>query len=132
MADVFDRAKRSQVMGCIRSKDTRPELAVRRALHGAGFRYRLHDRRLPGKPDIVLPKWKAVVLVQGCFWHAHYCRLCKIPSSNTEYWTQKLARNKARDEKNVAALRRLGWRVFLIWECRLKSDLEDTIQRLRA
>jgi len=132
MADVFDRAKRSEVMGSIRSKDTRPEMAVRRALHRAGFRFRLHDTKLPGKPDIVLPKRKAVVLVQGCFWHAHFCRLCKMPSSNTEYWTQKLARNRARDEENVAGLQDLGWRVFLIWECRLKSDLAETIKKLRA
>ena len=130
MVDVMDKAKRSAIMSSIHSSGTRPELAVRRAFHAGGLRYRLHDRRLPGKPDIVLPRHKAVVLVQGCFWHAHRCKIAKLPSSNIEYWGPKLSRNEARDKENTAALEALGWRVFVIWECSLESGLRDTMQAL--
>lgn len=122
MTDVFNAAKRSEIMRQIRSTNTQPELAVRRSLHASGFRYRLHVATLPGKPDIVLPKHRAVILVQGCFWHGHGCKGVRIPSSNKDYWIPKLARNMARDKGNIAALKSLGWRVFVIWECQTKGD----------
>lgn len=109
-------------MSRIRSKDTQPELAVRKALHRLGFRFRLHRSDLPGKPDIVLPKWKSVILVHGCFWHGH--RGCEehTPSSNIDYWAPKLARNKERDRQNLKNLRALGWKCLVIWECEAAKD----------
>lgn len=132
MADVFSVAKRSAIMRRIRSKDTKPELAARRLLHASGLRYRLHVSNLPGKPDIVLPKHRAVVCVQGCFWHMHNCRRGRVPSSNTSYWPQKLERNAARDSRNISALEVLGWRVFVIWECDVKHGADDVIRALGA
>ena len=120
--DVFTPEKRSEVMRAVKSKDTKPELALRKALHALGYRYRLNVNDLPGKPDLVFPKYRTVIFVHGCFWHGHTCKRGKrIPKSNTTYWTEKIARNKARDKKNAAELRKLGWRVITIWECRLKT-----------
>lgn len=130
--DTFSKEKRSAIMGRIRSQNTKPELAVRRLLHASGLRFRLHVATLPGKPDIVLPKHKAVVFVQGCFWHGHDCRRGKAPSSNTAFWSQKLTRNVARDKNNIAALEGLGWRVFIVWECGLRSSVGQAISLLRA
>lgn len=105
-------------MSGIRGADTKPELVVRRYLHRAGLRYRLHDRCLPGRPDLVFPKYKAVVEVRGCFWHQHPgCRFAYMPQSNHKFWATKLAGNVARDRRNEAALRSLGWRVVVVWEC---------------
>jgi DNA mismatch endonuclease (patch repair protein) len=119
--DVVDKKTRSRMMAGIASKDTKPELAVRRYLHRLGFRFRLHVSRIPGKPDLVLPKHRAVIFVQGCFWHRHAdCRYASSPSSNVDKWTAKFAANIARDSRNIAALHDAGWRVFLIWECGLK------------
>lgn len=115
-----DRAKagRSQLMARIRSKNTKPELVVRRSLHALGLRFRLHRRDLPGKPDIVLPKYRLAIFVHGCFWHQHQnCRLASKPKSRREYWEPKLAGNVARDVTARAALAALGWRVEIIWEC---------------
>lgn len=122
MTDVFSSTKRSDIMKRIQSTDTSPELRVRRELHALGFRYRLHDASLPGKPDLVLPKYKAAVQVRGCFWHLHDCRSGRIPKSNEGYWHRKLNRNRLRDERNDAELRRLGWRLFVIWECETKTQ----------
>lgn len=115
-------------MGGIRSKNTQPELAVRRALHASGFRFRLHSRDLPGKPDIVLSKWKAVILVHGCFWHGHDCPLFKLPSTKREFWNEKIGRNKERDRETIENLRSLGWRVLTVWECSLKGKERLGIQ----
>ena len=132
MTDSLSKDQRSEVMRRIRSKDTCPEMQVRQALHASGFRYRLHDSKLPGKPDIVLPRHKAVVLVHGCFWHGHRCKFSHVPSSNVAYWTAKIARNQMRDKENVAALATLGWRVFVLWECELGSALPLALEALRA
>lgn len=118
-------------MGRIRSKNTQPEILVRRVLHASGFRFRLHVSNLPGKPDIVLPKHAAVVLVQGCFWHGHVCRRSRIPKSNINYWRRKIDGNAVRDKKNIALLEDLGWHVFTIWECDLRSGLEMTLRALK-
>lgn len=119
-------------MSRIRSKDTKPELKVRSALHQMGFRYRLHRRDLPGCPDIVLPKYRTVIFVHGCFWHRHdSCRDGKIPeTSREEYWEEKLEGNVRRDKRNLAALRKSGWRTLVIWECDVKKDLGNTLRNV--
>lgn len=116
----------SKRMAATRSVDTKPELRVRSQLHRLGFRFRLHARDLPGKPDIVMPKYGTVIRVHGCFWHSHGCADCRAPERNRWYWEPKLARNKRRDMLTGQQLRRLGWRVLNIWECRLKrmSDVQ--------
>lgn len=123
MADIVDATTRSRMMSGIRGRDTRPELVVRRFLHRSGFRFRLHDRRLPGRPDIVLPKYRAVVEVRGCFWHQHPgCHMAYMPSSNRVFWKTKLEGNVARDIRNKAALKAKGWRTLVIWECEVSED----------
>jgi len=112
---------RSALMSRIRSKDTKPEMLVRRALHRLGFRFRLHVRSLPGCPDIVLPKCGTIIQVKGCFWHGHCCPDGKFPKSNSDYWVPKLLRNRERDSTNERKLRRLGWSVHSIWECHLSG-----------
>lgn len=121
MADIYDRKKRSDIMRRIRSSGTIPEVQVRRSLHRLGFRFRLHRRDLPGKPDVVLPKWQTVVLVHGCFWHGHNCCEGHTPKTNQGYWRRKLAGNRERDRTNIAELRRLGWRCVVVWECETYS-----------
>lgn len=111
-------------MSGVRGKDTRPELIVRRGLHAMGFRYRLHDRKLPGRPDLVFPGLKAVILVHGCFWHGHGCHLFKWPASRIEFWREKISGNRERDAGNLVRLRDAGWRVLVIWECALKGRLK--------
>ena len=136
MTDVHDPATRSRNMAAVRARDTKPELMIRRALHGAGLRYRLNVRDLPGNPDIVLPRYRAVVFVHGCFWHRHECDLFRWPESRTEFWRDKLNANAARDMKTAEALEKAGWRQAVIWECALKGrkkrDFQDTMQRLIA
>lgn len=115
-------AQRSALMSRIRSKDTKPEMAVRQLLHARGLRFRLHRRDLPGKPDILLPRHRLAIFVHGCFWHQHAgCRLASKPKSRIEYWTPKLAGNVRRDQEAQAALRALGWRVEIVWECDARS-----------
>lgn len=121
-------------MRSIRKTDSKPEMIVRRMLHGMGYRYRLHDRRLPGNPDIVMPRHRKVILVHGCFWHRHDCPDGrKLPRSKREYWGPKLERNRGRDEANLARLRDAGWDVLVVWECELRNtdqvrrDLDDFI-----
>lgn len=110
------------MMSGIRAKDTKPEMQVRKILHSAGFRYRLHDRKLPGKPDLVLKKYGVVVMVQGCFWHGHdNCPLFRLPKSRTEFWEEKISANAERDNKNSIKLLELGWRILMVWECALKG-----------
>lgn len=119
--DIVDPATRSRMMSGIRGKDTKPEILVRRGLHALGFRFRLHDRKLPGKPDLVLPRWRAVILVHGCFWHGHDCQLFKWPGTRRDFWREKIGRNKERDAEVEVLLDRAGWRVLNIWECALKG-----------
>jgi len=123
-------------MAAVRARDTKPEQMIRKALHASGLRYRLNVRNLPGKPDIVLPRHRAVVFVHGCFWHRHECDLFRWPESRTEFWRDKLNANAARDMKTAEALEKAGWRQAVIWECALKGrkkrDFQDTMQRLIA
>ncbi len=121
MVDVVDAATRSRMMAGIRGKDTRPEMTLRRGLHARGFRYRLHDRRLPGSPDLVFPGRRAVIFVHGCFWHGHGCHLFRLPATRREFWEAKIEGNRARDEAAEATLLADGWRVLTIWECALKG-----------
>jgi len=119
-------------MAAIRAKDTKPELIVRKLLHGAGFRFRLHVKDLPGKPDIYLPKWKAVIEVQGCFWHSHDCHLFRQPRDNAPFWTQKLSTNRQRDARNAAAITALGLRRLVVWQCAVTGRTRlapDELQR---
>lgn len=122
-------------MARVRGKDTGPEMIVRRFLHSNGYRYRLHVRALPGCPDIVLGKYKTVIFVHGCFWHGHECKIGRLPKSNVQFWTTKIARNISRDRKNQRLLKAEGWRVITIWSCKLKQDaklkkyIEGTLHR---
>jgi DNA mismatch endonuclease Vsr len=119
--DTLTKAQRSERMSRIRSKDTRPELAVRQALFGLGYRYQLHRKDLPGKPDIVFPSRKKAVFVHGCFWHAHEgCKVANLPKSRTEFWQAKFQRNIERDKLNKHALRQMGWTTLTVWECEIK------------
>jgi DNA mismatch endonuclease (patch repair protein) len=128
VADVVDKLTRSQMMAGIRGKDTKPEMVIRTALHAAGHRYRLHDSALPGKPDLVFPKYKAVVLVHGCFWHRHPgCWWSTTPASNPEFWTAKFDQNVRRDAKNIVDLKNLGWRVGVVWECALRLRVPSEV-----
>lgn len=123
MTDVVDKATRSRMMSGIQGKNTKPELLVRKYLHSQGLRYRLHAKGLPGKPDLVFPKYKAVVFVHGCFWHHHLgCKYATKPQTRAEFWDNKLSENVKRDSYQIAALEGLGWRVFVVWECELQED----------
>lgn len=146
MADVHDKKTRSYNMSQIKATNTKPELLVRKFLHANGFRYRLHGRvagspspsgragvgLLPGKPDIVLPKYKTVIFIHGCFWHGHAnCRYFVVPKTRTDWWLNKIDRNKANDEKALKALKKDGWKIISIWECDLKpSKVERTLYSL--
>ena len=113
------------------SKNTKPELAIRSLLWSKGYRYKIHDKKLPGKPDIVLPKHKAIINIQGCFWHNHGCNRSNLPKTRTEYWFNELENNKDRDFVNKSRLKELGWKVIDLWECTLiKSELAKTMQKL--
>ena len=126
MADVHTVKIRSYNMSQIRSKDTKPEIVIRKFLFGNGFRFRLHDKNLPGKPDIVLKKLKTVIFVDGCFWHGHKnCKYYVVPKTRTEWWLAKINRNIANDEKNKGELIKLKWNVITIWECDLKPDKRE-------
>ena len=133
MADKLNPSQRSHCMSKIRGKNTKPEILVRKGLHARGFRFRLHDKRLPGRPDIVLPKYGVAIMVNGCFWHGHKgCRNATKPKSNVEFWEAKIARNLHRDEVTNAHLEALEWHVITVWECELRtgSQLEDRLNAL--
>lgn len=136
MVDIVDSATRSRMMRGIRGTHTQPERCIRRLLHRHGFRFRLHVRKLPGKPDIVLPRHRAVVFVHGCFWHGHDCPLFRLPSTRSDFWLEKINKNRTNDLRALAALQNEGWRVAIIWECALRgrhavhvADLEHLIAR---
>ena len=126
--------QRSFCMSCIHAKNTGPEMLLRHSLWCCGFRYRVNDKKLPGSPDIVLPKYRTAIFVHGCFWHGHKdCKYYSVPKANTDYWEAKLARNKARDQEVWRKLEAKGWYVIIVWECQLKKGkIEETVERVEA
>ena len=131
MADVHDKKTRSFNMSRIKGKNTIPEILVRKILHAKGFRYRLNDPKLPGKPDIVLPKYRTVIFVNGCFWHGHDgCKYFVIPQARREWWKEKIERTKLRDKKNIEEFKKHGWNIFVLWECELRLNPENRIEIL--
>lgn len=133
MVDVVDSATRSRMMSGIRGRNTKPEILIRSLLHHHGFRFRLHVRDLPGKPDIVLPRYHAVIFVHGCFWHGHDCPLFKWPGTRPDFWRDKIGRNRANDYKVGEALLASGWRVGIVWECAIRGvckNIEGVAQSL--
>lgn len=134
MADIVDKKTRSRMMSGIKGKNTKPEIKIRKALFAKGFRYRLHAKKLPGKPDLVFPKHRAAIFVHGCFWHGHGCSLFKWPTSNEVFWEKKITGNKNKDVLNVENLEELGWRVLIVWECAVrgphKLGLEIAVERI--
>lgn len=127
-ADIVSPGVRSRMMAGIRGQNTKPELAIRSALHRRGFRFRLHRRDLPGKPDLVLPKYRAVIFVHGCFWHGHGCHLFRWPKTREAFWRDKISSNVARDRRQLSALREAGWRIATIRECALKGRVRLSIE----
>lgn len=123
MADIVSRSKRKEIMSSVKQRHTKPEIIFRKILHHHGFRFRLHSKKLPGTPDIVLPKYKAVIFVHVCFWHQHEgCRKSRRPTSNVEFWNEKLDRNIARDNQKESKLKSSGWKVLTIWDCEIKDE----------
>ena len=133
MPDVVDQLTRSRMMSGIRAVNTQPELAIRKGLHAKGFRFRLHAKDVPGKPDLVLPRYRAAVFVHGCFWHGHNCHLFRMPSTRPEFWSAKIERNRTRDTTVEGQLNEAGWRRLVIWECAIKGrtrlDFDELINR---
>lgn len=129
MTDTVSKIERSRIMAAVKSKDTTPELHIRRLVHSLGYRYRLHVRSLPGTPDLVFPRLRKIIDVNGCFWHMHGCGRCRIPSSRRDYWVAKIGRNAARDKRTRRALRKLGWELLVIWECQIRASREDWLRR---
>ena len=121
MGDIYSKRKRSEIMSKISGTETKPEILVRKYLFGKGFRFRKNDKRLPGRPDIVLPKYKTVIFIHGCFWHGHHCKAGKLPETNKEFWGNKINSNIERDKKNQHKLEKLGWKIIIIWQCKLKN-----------
>lgn len=130
--DIWSKEKRSQVMSKIRSKNTKPEKILRSALHQLGYRFRIHKKDLPGKPDIVFTKYNTVIFVHGCFWHYHEdCREGRIPDTNSEFWKKKLLKNIEKDKKQQEQCKKLGWKVLVVWECEVEKHLSDTIIKVK-
>ncbi len=128
--DIWDKGKRSAIMASVKQRDTKQEVLVRKCLFSRGFRFRKNDKRLPGSPDIVLPKYKVAIFIHGCFWHGHDCRAGHLPSSNNEFWEVKIERNRERDRQKEEQLRALGWNVIVVWQCELKN-IDSTKARLK-
>lgn len=123
MADIVSRSKRKEMMSSVKQRHTKPEITVRKLLHRLGYRFRLYSKKLPGTPDIVLPKYKSVIFVHGCFWHQHEgCRKSRRPTSNVEFWNEKLDKNIERDNRKESELKSLGWKVLTIWDCEIKDE----------
>lgn len=129
MADRVSKEVRSRNMAAIKGANTKPEELVRKYLFSKGFRYRKNVRSLPGSPDVVLPKYKTVIFVNGCFWHMHDCKWFKWPKSNSDFWREKITKNIERDARNKEALEKDGWQVLTVWECELKKNFEDTMSK---
>ncbi len=139
ISDKYSTEKRSNIMSKIRGKETKPEILVRKYLFSKGFRYRLHDEKLPGKPDIVLPKYRTAIFIHGCFWHGHLgCKRAKLPTTNTEFWEKKISANIERDKRNIEKLKSEGWNVIVVWQCEIASTkkrevrLERLIEEINA
>jgi DNA mismatch endonuclease (patch repair protein) len=130
MADIVSRETRSRMMAGIRGKHTMPERVLRKALFARGLRYRLHGTELPGKPDLIFPRYHAAVFVNGCFWHGHACRLFKWPSTRKEFWTAKINGNRERDQRCLLKIRSLGWRAITVWECSLRGKSSEQVEQL--
>lgn len=128
--DRITKEQRSRNMSAVRAKDTKPEKRVRSALHKIGFRFSLHHNDLPGKPDLVLPRYKTVIFVHGCFWHGHNCAKGKLPTTNVQFWQEKLSGNAERDRKNQKTLKEAGWNLFIIWECELDRGISEALNFL--
>ncbi|MBW8072901.1 MAG: DNA mismatch endonuclease Vsr [Ferrovum sp.] len=126
MTDIVDAATRSRMMSGIRGRNTKPEILIRSLLHRQGFRFRLHVRELPGKPDILLPRYHAAIFVHGCFWHGHDCPLFKLPGTRVDFWREKIGHNQANDKKARDTLLAAGWRVGVVWECAIRGVDKDT------
>ncbi len=132
MIDIVDKQTRSRMMSGIRAKDTQPELIIRKALFREGFRYRLHEKRLPGRPDLVFPKYNAVIFIHGCFWHGHDCHLFKWPKTRKEFWRKKITRNKEVDQRNYKRLKEEGWHSITVWEWALKGKTRRPFEKVIA
>jgi len=134
MPDIYSQLKRSKIMSKISASDTKQEILVRKYIFSKGFRFRINDKRYPGKPDIVIPKHKTVIFIHGCFWHGHSCKKGKLPETNRRFWTNKIGNTKKRDKKNKAVLESMGWKVITIWQCELntKSNFEKRMNILIA
>jgi DNA mismatch endonuclease, patch repair protein len=132
LADIFTKEKRSEIMASISSRETQPEITIRKGLFALGFRYRKNVKTLPGNPDIVLPKYQAVILIHGCFWHGHHCKKATRPTSNTKFWDLKIDGNIERDKKVIKQLRKSGWKVITVWECELRTlkGLDNTLKKI--
>jgi DNA mismatch endonuclease (patch repair protein) len=130
MADVVTKEKRSSMMAGIKGKNTRPEISIRKELYGRGYRYKLHSKDLPGKPDLVFPKYKAVVFVHGCFWHRHKCHLFKWPSTRLDFWEDKINGNAHRDEEHKHQLLAMGWKIIIVWECAVKGKSRQSLPKV--
>jgi DNA mismatch endonuclease (patch repair protein) len=128
--DIVSKKKRSEMMSGIGSKNTKPEIIVRKLLHSNGYRFRLHSKNLPGRPDICLPKHKSVIFVNGCFWHGHSCPIFRVPKTRPDFWYAKIEGNRQRDRKNIEDLLELGWRVLVIWECTLRGKNKASFEGL--
>lgn len=128
VGDVLTPEQRRLNMSRIRGRDTKPEMLIRRGLHARGLRYRLQDRKLPGRPDLVFPKYRVVILVHGCFWHGHSCPLFRLPATRPEFWATKISSNQQRDKKSQEALRAAGWRILTVWECSLKGPARMPVE----
>lgn len=125
MADIFDKKKRSAIMAAVKSAETKPEILIRKELFAKGFRFRKNVASMPGKPDIILPKYKTVIFINGCFWHGHKnCKAAILPKSRIDYWSKKINSNIARDKKNIRLLRKLGWRIIIVWECKINNEVQ--------
>ena len=133
MADVFTKKKRSEVMSRIKGQDTKLEIKLRSRLFKDGFRFRKNDKRYPGKPDILLPKYKTAIFINGCFWHGHKgCKYFVVPKTRTEFWVNKINTNIKNDKKNRRLLKKMGWKVMCYWECQLKKDFEKSIREMET